>query len=393
MKFSKRAMKIKASAIRELLKLTQRADIISFGGGLPAPESFPVSVIQKICKKVLKERGPQSLQYGPTEGLDPLRKEVVKEVKRRGINAKLDEVVITTGSQQVLNIMAEIFIDEGDYIVVESPTYLGALSGFNGYMPRYLTVPMDENGMKTEILEEKLKKKRKRVKFIYTVPTFQNPAGITMNLKRRKHLLNISEKYKIPILEDDAYYDLRYSGKNIKPIKGMDKKGNVIYTGTFSKVLSPGFRLGYIIGDKKTIRKFVIAKQGVDLCTNVFVQNIAYEYLKSGSIRKQIPKIRRIYKKKRDIMLKALKKHFPKEAKWTRPDGGMFIWVTLPKKINAKKIFKEAIKEKVAYVPGEAFFADGKGQNTMRLNFSNADDKKIEIGIKRLAKIIKKKLR
>jgi len=393
MKYAERTKGMKASEIRELLKITQQPDIISFGGGMPSPQSFPIKTVQKICKKVLKESGPRALQYGPTEGITELKKELIKRVRKRGIKCNENEIIITTGSQQILDIMAKIFLNPRDYIVVELPTYLGAISAFNCYQPRYIPIPMDDNGMKTDELEKRLKKSTNRVKFIYTVPTFQNPAGVTMSLERRKHLLRIAEKYQIPILEDDAYYDLRYSGKPFKPIKSMDKKGTAVYTSTFSKILSPGFRLGYVIGNEEVIRKIAIAKQGVDLCTNIFIQFIAYEYLKSGAIEKQIPKIRRMYKRKRDVMLRALKKYFPKGSKWTKPDGGMFIWATLPKKTDTKKIFPEAIKEKVAYVPGSAFFVNGKGQNTMRLNFSNADDKMIEIGINRLGSLIKKKLR
>ena len=392
MRYAKRTKGMKASAIRELLKITQHPEIISFAGGLPSPQSFPIKRVEKICRTILRKHGSRSLQYGPTEGIIELRKQLIKRLRKRGIKCKEDEIISITGSQQILDIMPKIFLNPRDSIVVEVPTYLGAISAFNAYQPRYVTVEMDENGMKTHELENKLKKNNKKVKFIYTVPTFQNPAGVTLSKERRKHLLEISTKYNIPILEDEAYYDLRYSGKPLKPIKSLDKRGLVIYTSTFSKILSPGIRLGFVVAKKDVMRKIVIAKQGIDLCTNVFVQFLGYEYLKSGAIEKQIPKIKRLYKRKRNLMLKALEKHFPDDAIWTKPDGGMFIWVTLPKKINTQKIFKEAVKEKVAYVPGQAFFVNGKGQNTMRLNFSNADDKKIELGIKRLGKIIKKKL-
>ena len=393
MKYAKRTRGMKASAIRELLKITQQPEIISFAGGLPSPQSFPLKLVERLCSKVLRKYGSRSLQYGPTEGIKELRKELIKRLRKRGISCKEDEIISITGSQQILDIMPKIFLNPRDYIVVELPTYLGAISAFNAYQPRYVTVEMDEKGMKTHELESKLKKNNKKVKFIYTVPTFQNPAGVTLSKERRKHLLEISNKYNIPILEDEAYYDLRYSGKPLKPIKSLDKKGLVIYTSTFSKILSPGIRLGFVVAKKDVMRKIVIAKQGIDLCTNIFVQFLAYEYVKSGSIEKQIPKIKKLYKRKRDIMLKSLEKHFPEGSTWTKPDGGMFIWATLPKKIDTQKIFKEVVKEKVAYVPGSAFFVDGRGHNTMRLNFSNADDKKIEIGIKRLGKILKRKLK
>jgi 2-aminoadipate transaminase len=394
MKYADRTNFMKASEIRELLKLTEHPEMISFGGGMPSPHSFPVKIVEKITKKVLEKHGPQSLQYGPTEGLTPLREVLIKRMeKTRKIRCNLDQIIITTGSQQALDLTSKILINPGDYIVVECPTYIGALTAFNAYQPNYIPIQMDENGMKTDELEEKIKANRdKPIKFIYTIPMFQNPAGVTLSSERRKHLLEIAENHNIPILEDEAYSELNYSGKDLLPIKSMDKAGLVIYTHTFSKVLSPGFRLGWIVGKEETIRKITIAKQGADLCTNMFVQFIAEEYVKSGLIDKQIPKIRKMYKKKRDIMLKALKKHFPKDSTWTRPDGGMFIWVALPPHIDTKEMFKEAIEAKVAYVHGAAFCSDGKGHNTMRLNFSNTDDNKIEEGIKRLARIIKEKL-
>ena len=393
MEYADRTKKMKASEIREILKITQNPEIISFAGGLPSPHSFPVKMIEKITNKVLEKHGAQALQYGPTEGLKELRELLIKRMKKKGIECNLNEIIITTGSQQVLDLTAKIFFNLGNYAIVECPSYLGALTAFNAYQPNYIPISMDENGMKIEELEEKLEKnKDKPIDFIYTVPTFQNPSGVTMSLERRKQILEIARKYNLLILEDDPYSELRYSGKPVTPIKSLDKDGIVIYTSTFSKILSPGFRLGWVVANKEIIKKMVIAKQGADLCTNTFVQWIAEEYLRSGLIDKQIPKIRKMYKKKRDLMLKALKKHFPKGTKWTEPDGGMFLWLTLPGHINTKKMFQEAIKEKVAYVHGAAFCVDGKGYNAMRLNFSNAEDDKIEIGIKRLAKIIKKKL-
>jgi 2-aminoadipate transaminase len=394
MKYADRTEFMKASEIRELLKLTEDPEIISFGGGMPSPKSFPINFVKKITKKVLKEHGPQALQYGPTEGITPLREVLIKRMeKTRNIKCSLNQIIITSGSQQVLDLTPKVLINPGDYIVVECPTYIGALTAFNAYQPNYIPVQMDKNGMKTDELEEKLKEnKEKPIKFIYTIPMFQNPAGVSLSLERRKHLLEIAENYNIPILEDEAYSELNYSGEDIPPIKSMDKNDLVIYTHTFSKVLSPGFRLGWVVGNEEVIRKIAIAKQGADLCTNMLVQFIAKEYVESGLIEKQIPKIRRMYKRKRNIMLKALKENFPEGSSWTKPGGGMFIWVTLPEKIDTKEMFTEAVKAKVAYVHGAAFCTDGKGQNTMRLNFSNTDDDKIEEGIKRLAKIIKERL-
>ncbi|MFH1474210.1 MAG: PLP-dependent aminotransferase family protein [Candidatus Aenigmatarchaeota archaeon] len=394
MKYADRIKKMKASEIRELLKITQHPEIISFAGGLPSPDSFPVDIIKKISDKILKEHGPQALQYGPTEGIGELRSTIVRRLRKEGIKCYEDEVMITSGSQQVLSLTAEIFLNPKDYVVIESPTYIGALVAFNAYQPKYIHVSMDDNGMIISELERKLRGiKKSKIDFIYTVPTFQNPSGITMSLERRKQLLEIAEKHDLMILEDDAYSNLRYSGKCVPSIKSLDKNRRVIYTHTLSKSLAPGFRLGYVVAEREKLRKMAIAKQGADLCGNIFVQYIANEYIKSGLIDKQEYKIIKMYRKKRDIMLKALEKHFPKGCKWTHPDGGMFIWVTVPSKIDTRDLFVDAIHEKVAFVHGAAFRVDGKGHNTMRLNFSNTDDKKIEVGIKRLGNLIKKKMK
>jgi 2-aminoadipate transaminase len=393
MKYADRTNFMKASEIRELLKLTENPDIISFGGGMPSPNAFPIKIIERITKKVLERRGVQALQYGPTEGITPLREALIKRMKKtRSIRCNLNQIIITTGSQQVLDLVPKVLINPGDYIVVECPTYVGALSAFNCYQPNYIPVRMDENGMKTDELEEKIKLNKDRIKFIYTIPNFQNPSGVTLSLERKKHLLEIAEKYDVMILEDEAYSELEYTREIIPSLKSMDKNEKVIYTHTLSKVLSPGFRLGWLVANEELIRKIGIAKQGVDLCTNSFVQLIAEEYIRTGLIDKQIPKIRKMYKKKRDIMIEALEKHFPKGSNWTKPHGGMFIWVSLPGKIDTKEMFSDAIKAKVAYVPGASFCVDGSGKNCMRLNFSNTDDNKIEEGIKRLAKIIKERL-
>lgn len=394
MEYADRTKKMKTSEIRELLKLTENPEIISFGGGMPSPHSFPVKIIENITDRVLEKHGAQALQYSPTEGVKELRELLIKRMKKKGIKCNLDEIMITTGSQQALDLTAKIFFNLGDYAVVECPTYLGALNAFNAYQPNYISISMDEEGMKIEELERKLKEnKDKSIDFIYTVPTFQNPSGVTMSLERRKQILEIARENNLLILEDDPYSELRYSGKFVPPIKSLDKHDIVIYTSTFSKILSPGFRLGWIIANEEVIKKMSVAKQGADLCSNTFVQWIAEAYLRTGLVEKQISKIKKMYKRKRDLMLKALKKHFPKGAEWTEPHGGMFLWVTLPAHINTKEMFQDAIKQKVAYVHGAAFCADDSSHNAMRLNFSNPEDNKIEEGIKRLAKIIKNRMK
>jgi len=394
MRYADRIKKMKASEIRELLKVVSKPGMISFGGGMPSPDSFPVETIKKIAVNVLEKQGPQALQYGPTEGITSLREEIRKRKAKAGIKCELENIIVTAGSQQVLDLTAKIFLDPKDYVFIELPTYLGAIVAFNSYQPRYIEVPMDEEGMITDELERRLKGiKRCKTDFVYTVPTFQNPSGVTMSLNRRKHLLEIADEHDLFILEDDAYSDLRYSGKPVKSIKSMDKNDRVFYTHTFSKTLAPGFRLGYVIGEEEKMKKMGIAKQGADICTNVFVQYIAAEYIRTGEIDRQLVKIKRMYKKKRDAMLNSLERHFPKGCEWTRPEGGMFIWVTLPPKLDTRELFVDAIKQKVAFVHGSAFRVDGKGHNTMRLNFTNTDEKRIDTGISRLGKLIKKRMK
>ena len=396
MKFAKRTEGIKASEIRELLKITQDKEVISFGGGLPSPDSFPIEKIDKLCTDILMKYGADALQYGITEGIPELRKTLAERMKKFGIESNEENIIITNGTQEALELIAKIFLDQGDFAAVEVPTYLGGICSFKIYQANFLAVGMDSNGMKTQELEDKLKKMngrdREKVKFIYTIPNFHNPAGVTLSLERRKHLIEIAEKYEMPIIEDDPYVELRYSGNSLPSIKSFDKAGLVTYMSTFSKIFAPGIRLGWIVAGEEIAKKITVVKQGTDLCTNIFCQYLANEYITSGIMDAQIPKIRELYQRKRDKMLEALEKYFPEGCRWNSPDGGMFLWVTLPESIDTKKMFAEAIKEKVAYIHGAAFCVDGSGHNAMRLNFSNADEEKIEEGIKRLGDLIRKKL-
>lgn len=397
MRLAERTGGMKASEIRELLKVAKDKDIISFGGGLPSPDSFPVKTINRLCGTVLRKYGTYPLQYGLTEGIEELRDTLARRMKKFSLNCNSENIIVTNGAQEALDLITKVFIDPGDIVAVEVPTYLGAVCSFRIYQSRFLTVSMDSFGMKTQELEAKLKKmgakKRRRVKMIYAVPNFHNPAGVTMTLERRKHLMEISDRYGIPILEDDPYVELRFSGRDIPSIKSLDRNGLVLYLSTFSKTFAPGFRLGWIVAEEELAKKITIIKQGTDLCTNIFCQYLAHEYIKSGAIDRQIPKIRALYKKKRDIMLEAVHKHFPEGCECSKPDGGMFLWVKVPKKIDTEKLFWEALKHKVAYIHGGAFCVDGSGHDAMRLNFSNADTDKIELGIKRLGNLIKKKLK
>jgi len=394
--FSELAKRLKASEIRELLKVTQMPDIISLAGGLPNPKSFPVEIIKEITTKLLDSYGEKMLQYGSTEGVNSFRETLANYYNENySFGIGKDNVLITVGSQEGLYLLGKIFLNPGDTVVVEAPTYVGAITAFQSFYPNYVQVEMDDEGMNIDILEKKLKelvREGKKPKFIYTIPTFQNPAGVTMSLERRKRLLELAKEYNILVVEDSPYEELRFSGEKVPQLKALDKEGYVLYIGTLSKVLSPGMRIAFMIGNEEIIQKAVLAKQGIDLCTSPFVQYIAEEYIKGGYMREHIPKIIKLYKEKRDIMLDAIEDYFPDGVKWTRPDGGMFLWVTLPEHMDAGELLQKAIENKVVYVIGAAFYPHRDHRNTMRLNFTYPTNEQIEEGIKRLAKVIKEAL-
>lgn len=395
-RYAQRTQRMKSSAIRELLKLTEQPDVISFAGGLPAPEVFPVQEFQRACEKVLREQGTKALQYGTTEGYLPLREMIVRHTRRYGIDVTTDNIMITSGSQQALDLLGKIFINPGDHILVESPTYLGAMQAWNIYGAEYVTVPSDENGICTDQLEAAL---RSGIKFIYVIPNFQNPTGVTTSFERRRQLVELANRYGVPIIEDDPYGQLRFEGEPIPSLTAIDGElhectngcytGNVIYLGTFSKTLAPGFRQGWVTASPEVIRKLVMAKQGTDLQTSTFNQMVTYEVGRGGFIDRHVQEICQVYHERRDVMLDSLAEHMPSEIHWTRPVGGLFLWITLPEYMNSADILLKAVEQKVAFVPGESFFPCGGGQNTMRLNFSNANPEKINEGISRLAKVIK----
>ena len=393
---TKRSKSLKASEIRELLKITRIPGLISLAGGLPNPQAFPVEVIHECIEKVFKNHIEHALQYGTTEGLPLLRGVLAERMKeKKGIDCEAHEILITNGAQQVLSLIGYTFLDPGDTYITNAPTYLGALQAFSAFEANCEAIPMTDEGMDIDSLHrniERLLRTEVIPKFIYTVPTFQNPAGVTMSLKHRKELLDIASEYDLLIIEDDPYGELIFEGEPVPPIKSLDTKGRVIYLSTFSKILAPGFRLGWAVASEEIINKFTLRKQSSDLCTNVFSQYVAYEYISGGYLDKQVEEIKNLYKGKRDIMLKAIKKYFPKEAKYTNPTGGMFLWVTLPKSVNTRTMFQKAVAEKVAYVVGDAFFPEGGHYNSMRLNFSYSDDESITEGIRRLGKVIKEEL-
>jgi len=397
-KFSERSKTMKASAIRELLKLVESPEIISFAGGMPDPNLFPKEILGEIAKEVFVNHGGKALQYGPTEGVKPLRETIVKMMQEEGIkNVGLENVLVTTASQQALDLIAKVFVDPGDTVIVEAPSYVGGLQALQAFQANFVTVPLDDDGIKTDILEEKIKDLRSKgvnIKLIYVIPNFQNPAGVTLSLERRKELLRISHEYGIPIIEDDPYGEIRFEGEKLPSLLELDQIGNVIGLRTFSKILAPGFRLGWIIGDPVAISKLALAKQAADLCSPSSTQYIADKFIRDGYMNEYLDKVRKVYKEKKDTMLNAMEKYFPKEVTWTKPHGGMFVWVQTPPYIDTDALFVEAVKEKkVAYVIGSAFYPYGEDKNHMRLNFTLSTLDQIEEGIKRLGELLKSKIK
>ena len=393
--YSNRAGKMRKSVIRELLKVAQDPEIISFAGGLPNPKSFPINDLEIVTKSVLQNHGKTALQYGTTQGLKELRDLIAERARKDGIETTSENVIITSGSQQALDTIGKLFLNPGDYAIVGLPTYLGGINAFKSYESNLIGIPLDQDGMITDILEDNIKQMIKQdiiPKFIYVVPTFQNPAGVVMSESRRKKLIDIANNYDLLIIEDDPYGKLNYDLSHIKPIKSFDDEGRVIYISTFSKILSPGFRLAWTIASDILTRKMIIAKQALDLCTNTFTQFIANEFIRSGSLDIHILKICEMYKPKRDKMINSIEKYFPDGYVCNKPKGGMFAWVTLPEGLDTEIMFLDAIKMKVAYVHGKAFHVDGRGERSMRLNFSYSSDEQIEEGIKRLGKVIEKKI-
>ncbi|NLU08697.1 PLP-dependent aminotransferase family protein [uncultured Clostridium sp.] len=388
--FSQRAEGLKASEIRELLKLTEMPEIISFAGGLPAPELFPVKEMKKVMQNILDEDGIGTMQYSTTEGFKPLREIIANQrMVNSGVHVTGDDIIITSGSQQGIEFSAKMFVNEGDTIVCESPSYMGALNAFRAYRPKFTEIEMDENGMIIEKLEEELKK-NKKVKMIYTIPDFQNPTGITMSDDRRKKLAELASKYKVPVIEDNPYGELIFEGTTHPSIKSFDKDGWVIYLGTYSKTFCPGFRTGWICASPEVLQKYVIIKQGADLQSSSLDQRATAKFMETYDLGKHIDDIKKVYGKRRTLMLRSIDEYFPKEIKHTNPYGGLFAWVELKEGLSSKKILEEALKEKVAYVPGGSFFPNGGRDNHFRLNYSCMSEEKIVEGIKRLGKVLYK---
>jgi 2-aminoadipate transaminase len=400
-RYAQRTKNVKSSAIRELLKITQRPEVISFAGGLPASEVFPTDRFREACSRVLDREPHRALQYGASEGYEPLREMIARHIERYGIQARVENVLITSGSQQALDLIGKLLINAGDRVLVEAPTYLGALQSFNVYGAEYISVQSDADGLRTDRLEPSL---RSGPKFMYVLPNFQNPGGTTLSEGRRHELVLLADKYGIPIIEDDPYGQLRFEGEHLPPLVVLDREnlrsdngysvGNVIYLSTFSKTLAPGLRLGWIVAPPDVIAKLVQLKQGADLHTSTFAQSVAFEVARDGFLDEHVKLIRRVYRERRDVMLEALAENFPPEVTWTRPQGGLFLWVSLPEGMDAQRLFETALKENVAFVPGDSFYAPNgnaeEARRHFRLNFSAAKPEQIREGIRRLGVAVKR---
>ncbi len=392
--YAPRVGHMKSSEIRELLAVTARPDVISFAGGLPDTRVFPVHQVVEATQRVMLREGAEALQYGPTEGHEPLKRHIVSIMAEWGIEVGIDDLIITDGAQQALEFLGKIFISKDDIIIVEAPSYVGALQAFSGYEPNVVAIPLDEFGMRTDILAERLEELAKlgrQPKFLYTIPNFQNPAGVTLIEERRREITKLSKIYGFIIIEDDAYGRLRFEGEDVPPLRSMDE--NVIYLGTFSKIFSPGMRLGWVIAPKAILEKIIFAKQAANLCAGSFSQRVTEEYMSQFDWRQNVESLIDLYRERRDAMLTALSEFFPEGATWSHPNGGLFIWATLPDGLDSGEMLAEAIREaKVAYVPGRACYVGKGGNSSMRLNFSYCPPETIEEGIKRLGAVIKGQL-
>jgi len=387
------AKRMKRSVIRELLKMTQRPELISFAGGLPSPESFPVEQLKQVVAEVLDTDSARALQYSETEGDKRLREILVERYKSNGVkNISLNNLMISTASQQALDLIPKILVNPGDKVICGLPSYLGGISAFSIYGAELIGIELDEQGMRSDLLEKKLeelKSKGEKPKFIYVIPDFQNPTGICMPEKRRLEIIELARKYDVLIVEDSPYREVRFSGTPQRTMYELDGNGQVILLGTMSKIFAPGFRIGWIVAHEDVIDKLIAAKQNTDLCTSSFVQKIAAQYFDNGYFEENLAKTNAMYKSKRDAMVNAFHKYMPEGVKWTEPEGGLFLFVTLPEHINAEELFKVAINENVAFVPGTVFYCNGEGKNTLRINFSFMSEEMNIEGSRRLANAIK----
>jgi 2-aminoadipate transaminase len=386
---------MKSSIIRELLDTSRKPDIISFAGGLPDPEAFPAEIVNDIVKDLIKSSPDKIMQYGNTEGVPDLKEQISMRMKDKwSIDGGPEKILITVGSQQGLDILGRLFVDKESSVVIEAPTYLGALNTFKPREPCFISMPMDEDGLMIDVLDDYLnhiKDEMKPLKFLYTIPTFQNPSGTCMSLSRRRRLIDLSHQHDFLIIEDDPYSELRYHGENRPKLAALDKEDKVIYLGTLSKTLAPGFRIAWTHGPVEIIEKMSIAKQAVDLCSPTFTQHVALEYIRRGYLDRHLQEIKRIYSRKQRTMVLAMDDLMPRDyINWNIPEGGMFLWCEMNENMDSESMFVKAMEEKVAYVFGKAFFIDGSGNNFMRLNFTHANEEMIVEGIRRLSNVVER---
>ena len=389
--FAARTKVMKSSAMRDLMAVTARPEVISLAGGLPDTSTFPPDTFAAVAQRIASESCAKALQYGPTEGLEETKECIAEVMAAEGMQADLEDMLVTTGGQQVLDLVTKTLIDPGDVVVAEGPTYPGAVPVFTAYQADVVQIDMDSDGMRVDLLEEeldRLDREGRRPKFIYTVPSFQNPAGVTMSQPRRRRLVEIAHERELLVLEDNPYGLLRYEGEPPSPLLSLDGGVYVMYLGTFSKILSPGIRLGWVVAPPPVLEKINLGKQATDLCTSTLSQLMVQAYFAEGHWRDYVESLTEIYRGRRDTMLDALADHFPPQAEWTRPSGGLFIWATLPDFIDTTDLLARALHDNVAFVPGEAAFLDGRGRNAMRLNFSGSDEDAIREGIRRIGEVV-----
>ena len=393
--FAERTKQMKRSTVREILKLTSKPEVISFAGGLPAPELFPIERIREAADTVLSERGQEVLQYSTTEGMPELRQLIARRLSAGKFQISPDNIIVTTGSQQAVDMLARIFLDEGDRVIVENPTYVGMLTSWRPFHPNLTAVPTDDDGMIVDELEPLLKQ---NPKLMYAIPTFQNPQGTTLTRERRTKLAQLLAEYGTPFVEDNPYGELRYSGDEMPSVLEIEAEargsaivdGSVIYCGTFSKILTPGLRIGWVAAAYPVIDKLVQVKQATDLHTSTFNQFVSYEVARDDEfLAEHIKLLRNVYRQRRDLMMQTMEEHFPQEVTWTKPEGGLFLMVTMPAHLDAREVLKQALTHNVAFVPCDDFFIGGAGHNTFRLNFSNAGPERIVEGIQRLGAVLK----
>jgi 2-aminoadipate transaminase len=389
--FASRTKVMKSSAMRDLMAVTARPDVISLAGGLPDTSTFPPDTFAAVAQRIAAESCAKALQYGPTEGLDGTKACIAEVMAAEGMRVDHEDMIVTTGGQQVIDLVTKTLIDPGDVVIAEGPTYPGAVPVFSSYQAEVVQIDMDADGMRVDLLEDtldRLERDGRRPKFIYTVPSFQNPAGVTMSQARRHRLVEVAHERELLVLEDNPYGLLRYEGEAPTPLLSLDGGVYVMYLGTFSKILSPGIRLGWVVAPPPVLEKINLGKQAADLCTSTLSQLMVQAYFEESRWRDYVESLTEVYRARRDTMLDALSEHFPRQAEWTRPAGGLFIWATLPDFIDTTDLLARALRDNVAFVPGEAAFLDGRGRNAMRLNFSGSDEDAIREGIRRIGEVV-----